>query len=302
LIAFINELFQGRKTVIDLNYDKNEFVGDTQEMGAIILDLTCTASTGEKFVIEVQRTSQANFKQRMLYYGSKLISDQAPKGKRKEWHYDISEVYVIVLMDGFAMPDADRSKQYLHDVCLCNRDTGEVFQENLGFFYIELVNFVKEETELQSDLDGWLYVLKHMSSMDKLPMYLRKPIFEKLFQIAEYSNLNKEEKEMYDVSLKRKWDAYSLRQTFVIEKEKAAKAERELEKFKEEAKIENAKAERELEKIKEEDKIENAKAERELEKFKEEAKIEKEKAAKELEEFKEEAKIEKEINAEKSLA
>jgi hypothetical protein len=29
---------------------------------------------------------------------------------------------------------------------------------------------------------------------------------EKLFQIASYSNLTKEEKRMYDTSLKRKWD------------------------------------------------------------------------------------------------
>lgn len=206
LIAFINELFRGRKTVVDLTYDKNEFVGDTEEMGAVILDLTCTASNGEKFVIEVQRTSQVNFKRRILYYGSKLIADQAPKGKRREWGYDISEVYVIVLMDGFAMPEAEPSEQYLHDVCLCDRDTGKVFYEYLEFFYIELANFVKEEAELQSDLDGWLFVLKNMSSLDKLPAYLRKPVFEKLFQIAEYGKLSKEEKEMYDTSLKRKWD------------------------------------------------------------------------------------------------
>jgi predicted transposase/invertase (TIGR01784 family) len=42
--------------------------------------------------------------------------------------------------------------------------------------------------------------------MDKIPVYLRKPIFEKLFNIAEYTNLTKEEKTMYDSSLKYKWD------------------------------------------------------------------------------------------------
>lgn len=223
LIAFINELFRGRKTVIDLTYDKNEFVGDTEELGAVILDLTCTASNGEKFVIEVQRTSQVNFKRRILYYGSKLIADQAPRGKRRDWGYDISEVYVIVLMDGFSMPDGERSEQYLHDICLCDRDTGKVFYEYLEFFYIELVNFVKEEAELQSDLDGWLFVLKNMSSLDKLPAYLRKPVFEKLFQIAEYSKLSKEEKEMYDISLKRKWDAEAVRRYHVQQLEDAKK-------------------------------------------------------------------------------
>ncbi|WP_439257296.1 hypothetical protein [Lonepinella sp. BR2271] len=30
--------------------------------------------------------------------------------------------------------------------------------------------------------------------------------------IAEYSNLSKGEKEMYDVSLKRKWDEYAVKQ------------------------------------------------------------------------------------------
>jgi len=42
--------------------------------------------------------------------------------------------------------------------------------------------------------------------MEKIPVYLRKPIFEKLFSIAEYINLTKEEKTMYDSSLKYKWD------------------------------------------------------------------------------------------------
>ena len=42
--------------------------------------------------------------------------------------------------------------------------------------------------------------------MDRLPVYLRKSIFEKLFNIAEYTNLTKEEKTMYDSSMKYKWD------------------------------------------------------------------------------------------------
>jgi len=51
-----------------------------------------------------------------------------------------------------------------------------------------------------------------MSKLNKIPVYLKKPIFEKLFKIAEYAKLNKEERAMYDVSLKRKWDAEAVRQ------------------------------------------------------------------------------------------
>ncbi|MCT1526216.1 Rpn family recombination-promoting nuclease/putative transposase [Sphingobacterium hotanense] len=227
LKAFLNELFRGRKTIADLYYNKNEHVGDTEEIGTVIFDLTCTADNGEQFIIEVQRSSQINLKKRMLYYGSKLISDQAPKGGRKDWNYDISEVYVIVLMDGFKMPDGGKSNDFLHDVCLCKRETGEVFYGDLGFIYLELINFTKEEADLQNDLEGWFYVLKNMSSLDKLPTYLRKPVFEKLFQIAEYGKLSKEEKEMYDVSLKRKWDAEAVRQYQVQQLEEARQEARQ---------------------------------------------------------------------------
>src|SRR5690606_8236030 len=45
-----------------------------------------------------------------------------------------------------------------------------------------------------------------MSEMEKIPTFLRRPIFQKLFDIAEYSKMDKKEKEMYDLSLKKKWD------------------------------------------------------------------------------------------------
>ena len=85
LISFLNELFRGRKQITDLVYNKNEHPGDNDEIGGAIFDLLCTGDDGENFLIEVQRSSQANLKQRMLYYASRLISDMAPKGNRKEW-------------------------------------------------------------------------------------------------------------------------------------------------------------------------------------------------------------------------
>jgi len=83
-----------------------------------------------------------------------------------------------------------------------------------------LIKFVKEESELETDLDKWLYILKNMSRMKKIPLYFRKTIFEKLFNIAEYSNLSKEEKIMYDSSLKRKWDNENVLDYAVREAEK----------------------------------------------------------------------------------
>jgi predicted transposase/invertase (TIGR01784 family) len=205
LIAFLNEVFRGRKHIVDLVYNKNEHHGDLKDEGAAIFDLLCTGDNGEQFLIEVQRGRQGNFKERALFYTSRLISDQAPKGRRSEWAYNLTEVYLVALLEDFTLQISD-GKEYLHDICLCNRETGEIFYNKLGYIYLELSKFVKEDTELETDLDKWLYILKNMSRMDKIPMYLRKPIFEKLFSIAEYTNLTKEEKTMYDSSMKYKWD------------------------------------------------------------------------------------------------
>ena len=64
--------------------------------------------------------------------------------------------------------------------------------------------------------------------MEKLPAYLRKPIFEKLFSIAEYSNLTREEKTMYDSSMKYKWDNKNVRDYEIAEAKKEGELEGEL--------------------------------------------------------------------------
>ena len=230
LKAFLNDLLRG-KNIVDLCYNKIEHVKDTQDTGGLILDLTCTTRKGEQLLIEVQRSSHLNVKKRVLYHGSKLISDQAPKGQHQDWNYATSEVYVIVIMDGFRMPGT-KNNNFLHDIYLCNRETGDVFDENLGFIFLELVNFIKSETELDNDLDGWLYVLKNMPTMKELPRYLQKPTFEKLFQIAEYSRLNKEEKDKYSLSLKRKRDekvVYEYHQKELINAQRKAAEEARVE-------------------------------------------------------------------------
>ena len=66
--------------------------------------------------------------------------------------------------------------------------------------------FTKAETELRTDLDRWFYLLKNMNRMEKIPLYFDKRVFQKVFQIAEVSNLTKEERMLYERSLKEKWD------------------------------------------------------------------------------------------------
>lgn len=205
LIAFLNSIFNGQKLITELSFSKTEYKGDTANGGGAVFDLLCTGSNGEKFIIEVQRSNQKNFKERSLFYTSRLISDLAPKGKRHLWNYELPEVYLVALLEDFEL-EAFSAGSVLHNVGLCSAGSGVRFYDKLGFIYIELRKFVKPEAALKTDLEKWLYVLKNLAQMKKMPVFLRKTIFQKLFHIAEYSNLTKEEKMLYDKSLKHKWD------------------------------------------------------------------------------------------------
>jgi len=205
LIAFLNEIFRGRKRIADLVYNKNEHDGENEEEARAVFDLLCTGDQGERFIIEVQHSKPVNFKKRGIYYTSRLISEQAVKGQVKNWQYDITEVYFVAVLETTSDLNTGTDR-YIHDACLCYRDTGEIFYEGLGYTYLDLPNFVKTEEECVSEMDRWLYWLKHLHETDELPPYLRATIFERLFNIAEYTKLSKEEQAMYNQDLKRKWD------------------------------------------------------------------------------------------------
>ena len=81
----------------------------------------------------------------------------------------------------------------------------------MGFIYLEIINFVKSEAEVEDELDKVFFMLKNMSTLKTLPRIMNSAVFQRFFQLASYAKLTKEERTMYDISLKRKWDAEAVR-------------------------------------------------------------------------------------------
>ena len=210
LIGLLNHLFKGRKFIVEIDYGKNEFPGENAEEGGAIFDVHCVDADGSRFIIEIQRGYQKHFKDRAIFYSSRAISEQAPKGGRKEWAYNLTEVYLIAFLEDFHLQDSPKY-EYLQDICLANRRIGRIFYEKLGFIFIEMINFVKEPHELDTELDKWLYTLKHLKEFTSRPSYLSGPEFDQLFNLASYASLTKSERTMYNASLKYKWDNKNVR-------------------------------------------------------------------------------------------
>ena len=97
LIGFLNAVLNGRKTITDLQYGPTEQHADLSIHRGVTVDLFCTGIHGEKFIVEMQRANQEFFKDRSLFYISRIISRQQKKGNKK-WDYELPEIYFVGVM------------------------------------------------------------------------------------------------------------------------------------------------------------------------------------------------------------
>ena len=179
LIEFLNDLLEGEHTIMDLRIMNNERLPETEQGRKVIFDIHCETDKGERIIIEMQNREQPHFKDRALYYLSHSVVEQGIKGT---WDYELAAVYGVFFLnftlDEKNRPNNNRNEgKFRRDIVLADRETGQVFNPKFRQIYIELPRFNKEEEECETDFERWIYVLKHMDTLDRMPFKARKAIF-----------------------------------------------------------------------------------------------------------------------------
>jgi len=198
LIDFLNQFLPPHHTIQDLSYAQNEHLGNTPLDRKAIFDLYCKSTSGDIFIVEVQKVKQQYFRDRSVYYSSFPIQEQAPRGG--EWSFKLAAVYTVAILD-FELKLPNIPERVVHRVQLKD-DDGNVFYDKLTYIYIELPNFEKSLAELVTQGDKWLYLLRHLADLQDKPKELQQEIFESFFTLAEISKFTKEERREYESSLK----------------------------------------------------------------------------------------------------
>lgn len=210
LIKFLNDLLEGERHITDLTFKDKEQLAEAKDRKGMIYDIYCTTDTGEEIIVEMQNTYQQNFVNRSIYYTARSVISQAKSGT--EWRYDMRPVYTVCLMN-FA-PHDDTPHKFRTDVVLADKDTGEVVSGNMRIIYLMLPLFGKNtEEECETDFDCWIYILKNMEILERMPFTARDAVFKKLAEIASVEHLHYEEREKYEESLKVLRDEYNIRMT-----------------------------------------------------------------------------------------
>ena len=177
-----------------------------------VFDVICRASDGKEFLVEVQRGAQEHFFERALYYTSFPILKQGKKAMEREegdpkkpWNFRLDGVFFLGVLN-YKHLDDDRIE---HRYWLREGTTGEIMTDKLKFVFVEVAKFNKTEDELATDLDRWLYMLKNLSDLLERPAALRDKIFKRIFDVAEISSLDDEDKKNYINYMQTARDTYN---------------------------------------------------------------------------------------------
>ena len=197
LIDFLNQLFFGEHYIEDITFLNPIQTPETMDDRGIVFDVHCKDSNGNLFVVEMQTGAQPYFHDRGLYYLARAISNQGQKGK--DWKFVLQPVYGVFLLN-YKM---DVNSKFRTDVILADRETGRMFSDRIRQVYLELPYFQKEPDECENDFERWIYLLKHMDTLERMPFKAKKAVFDKLLEVADVANLSKEERIQYDEALKR---------------------------------------------------------------------------------------------------
>ena len=223
LLDFLNNLLKGEKVITNITFLDKEQPSEYRDDRSLIYDVFCETDDNERIIVEMQNREHPNFASRCLYYASQAISRQGERGP--EWWYNINAVYMIAFVN-FYMDELDDN--FRTDVELVERQTGRVFTDKERFIFLQLPCFTKDADECGNDFERWIYLLKNMETLDRMPWAAKDSVFRRLAELGEVSNMTKEERMKYDSALRHYRDTIVVMQGAVDKGRAEGRAEANL--------------------------------------------------------------------------
>ena len=205
LLDFLNSLLEGEKHIVNLTFLDKEQPALYDEDRSLIYDIYCETDEGEHIIVEMQNKSQPYFKSRSIYYISESIARQGERGS--SWNYAIDSVYLIAFLNFIPL---DFKQQFRTDVVLAEKNTVDQFSDKLRMIYLQLPLFKKEADECENQVERWIYLLKNMETLSRLPWAAQSAVFKKLESIADVGAMSRDERLKYDEALRKYRDTISV--------------------------------------------------------------------------------------------
>ena len=106
----------------------------------------------------------------------------------------------------------DFKQKFRTDVVLKDKETNDDFSDKIRMTYMQLPLFNKEADECENEFERWIFVLKNMETLTRLPWAAQNAVFKKLEDIADVAALSRQERMKYDEGLRKYRDTISVLQ------------------------------------------------------------------------------------------
>lgn len=231
IIRFLNSLLN--ETITDITFRNVEALGICRNDRKAVFDIFCETDKHELIIVEMQKSSQKYFSDRVLYYASFAIQQQATyakeqleqelkllkeeqegnssKPKRLRWNYAVNCVYVVCFLN--YIMDRKHPAKYRWDIIRMDRELKEPFSDTLMEIYLEMPKFNLRLSECDTLYKKFLFVLNNIEIMERLPKELNEQIFQKLKSIVEIERMTPDERLAYELSLSTERDLYACMET-----------------------------------------------------------------------------------------
>lgn len=202
LISLLNELIP--KKITDLKLVMQEKQGRRLDLKNSIFDLDCELDDGSTAVVEVQFNTRADYMDRMLYYSTWPITEQKLVSEN---NYKLKDVYLISFCNFALRHDKDWDEDKVVSSYTLREDSNsEKMTDALHFVYVELGRFKKEQKDLKSQLESFLFYLKNMSYLKEIPSDISYEPVNNMVQIAAVESLSPDDRNIYDRNMRNAFD------------------------------------------------------------------------------------------------
>jgi predicted transposase/invertase (TIGR01784 family) len=164
-MSLINSILPLEKPIVGIEYQTGELIPELANvLRNTIVDVRCTASDGQQFIVEMQMYWTESFKSRVLLNASKAYVMQLDKAEKIKL---LQPVYALNFVNETFEKSPEMQNEYFHHYKIVNIKDTEKQIKGLEFLFVELPKFKSQNRAEKKLQELWLRFLTEINESTK---------------------------------------------------------------------------------------------------------------------------------------
>ena len=161
LVRLLNDILQ--EDITSVEFRNTELTEVSPQDKRVLFDLLCR-TPGGTILVEMQRASRFDQRDRLLFYGSRLVTRQVKRGDEE---YALTPVKVICIMNYEDDHPNSLAEKILYHYGLREVETAEPFGDRMSFYLLELPRIMRYTDEYDSPVAAWCRIFRNFAIFAK---------------------------------------------------------------------------------------------------------------------------------------